>query len=259
MPSFLQFFTRPFPDVGGEKNTEFLQKIFLKAEWRKLLLVNYPIDPQILKPFLPGRTELDFFEGNCLVSMVGFMFMNTRLKGIPIPFHQNFEEVNLRFYVRYKENGVWKRGAVFIGEFVPKPLIALVARTAYGEPYSLMKMKHEWDFREETLDVSYSWKTRRWNHLKVKAENRLFLPEPGSEAAFILEHYWGYTRRGPNRTAEYGVEHPSWMVYPTLEAQAEMDFEENYGPAFAVLNRTKPFSAFLAEGSEILVRHGRMV
>jgi hypothetical protein len=251
------------PSESGTGFSDFpiiaLKKVFLRAEWRKLLLVNYPIDPRILEPFLPAKTELDFFEGKCLVSMVGFMFMNTRLKGIPVPFHQNFEEVNLRFYVRYKEKGICKRGAVFIGEFVPKPLIALVARTVYKEPYSYMPMKNEWDIREDGLDVSYHWKTKRWNSLIIKANCQPFLPEPDSEAAFILEHYWGYTRLGPHRTAEYGVEHPSWMVYPTIKIQADLDFEENYGPAFAVLNHTKPVSAFLAEGSEILVRHGRLI
>jgi uncharacterized protein YqjF (DUF2071 family) len=35
------------------------------------------------------------------VSLVGFLFQNTRLRSIPIPFHRIFEEVNLRFYVRH--------------------------------------------------------------------------------------------------------------------------------------------------------------
>lgn len=232
-------------------------KPFLTAEWRKLLLVNYPIDSEVLKPFLPYGTELDFFEGKCLMSMVGFMFLNTRLKGIRVPFHQQFEEVNLRFYVLYKENGFWKRGACFIGEFVPKPMIALVARTWYGEPYSWKRMDHKWEIGQPDLEVSYRWKTRHWNVLTLKAENRLIDLEAGSEAEFILEHYWGYTRNGAEKTSEYAVEHPRWHIYPTLGWQVEMDFMENYGRAFEVLNQTDASSAFLAEGSEVMVREGR--
>jgi len=222
-------------------------------------MINYALDPEILKPLLPFRTELDLFEGNCLVSMVGFVFLNTRLKGVPVPFHQAFEEVNLRFYVRYKENGTWKRGAVFIGEFVPKPMISLVARTLYGEPYSTKKMKHSWELSADTLHIAYSWKTEAWNSMSIHSENRLCDVLRGSETEFITEHYWGYTKRGAELTAEYGVEHPRWQVYPTLSFDADIDFVRNYGLEYAVLNETKPSSAFLLEGSPVLVRDGRLL
>ena len=89
---------------------------FLTATWKNLIIANYIVHPHVLKPFLPHKTELDLFNGKVYVSLVGFMFMNTRLLGFKIPFHINFEEVNLRFYVRYNDNGEWKRGTVFIKE-----------------------------------------------------------------------------------------------------------------------------------------------
>ncbi len=236
-----------------------MQKPFLTAEWQKLLLVNFPVEPDLLQPFIPQKTELDIFDGNCLVSMVGFMFLYTRLKGIPVPFHQHFEEVNLRFYVRYKEGKTWKRGAVFIGEFVPKPMIALVARTIYQEPYSTKKMEHNWLIEKEKLEVTYKWKTKNWNSMWIRAENKLVESGSGSEEEFITEHYWGYTRRGAVRTDEYSVEHPRWKIYPTLDHKTEMDFAENYGQRFGILNSTKPSSAFLAEGSNVLVREGKRI
>jgi uncharacterized protein YqjF (DUF2071 family) len=102
---------------------------FLQAEWRDLLMINYEVDPEVLKPYLPAYTELDLWHGKALVSMVGFMFLNTRVLGVKWPFHVNFEEVNLRFYVRYFNGQEWKRGAVFISEIVPKAIIPLVANT----------------------------------------------------------------------------------------------------------------------------------
>ncbi|RYG04007.1 MAG: DUF2071 domain-containing protein, partial [Chitinophagaceae bacterium] len=86
------------------------QSVFLQAEWRKLIMANYVVNPELLRKYLPYKTELDLWEGNCFVSLVGFMFLNTTVKGFKIPFHINFEEVNLRFYVRHKSNGEWKRG-----------------------------------------------------------------------------------------------------------------------------------------------------
>jgi uncharacterized protein YqjF (DUF2071 family) len=65
------------------------------------------------------------------VSLVGFMFVNTKMFGIKIPFLINFEEVNLRFYVKRFENNTWKRGAVFSKEIVPKQALTFVANTFY--------------------------------------------------------------------------------------------------------------------------------
>lgn len=90
-----------------------MTKTFLQAEWRKLAMANYCVDKKLLAPFLPQKTEIDLWKDNCYVSLVGFRFMDTKLKGFKIPFHTNFEEVNLRFYVRYKDNGAWKRGVVY--------------------------------------------------------------------------------------------------------------------------------------------------
>ena len=220
-------------------------------------MANYIIDPEILKPFLPHKTELDFYKGNCFVSLIGFMFLNTKLKGIPIPFHQNFEEVNLRFYVRHLDGNVWKRGAVFIKEIVPKPMISLVANTLYGEHYETRKMNHYWRIGRDDMEIEYNWKTSGWNGFSIEASNQLQEIMPESEPEFISEHYWGYTKLGPQTTSEYGIEHPKWKIYPTLGYKIDVDFEENYGKEFSFLNDAEPSSVFLAEGSEIIVRDGR--
>ena len=232
---------------------------FLQAEWRKLAMANYAVDPNVLQPYLPKGVELDFWNGTCYASLIGFMFLNTKLKGIKIPFHNNFEEVNLRFYVRRKVNGQWRRGTVFIAEFVPKPMITLVARSIYGEQYFTKKMNHTLELGNDALEATYRWKTRKWNSLSIRSENRLCDVEAGSETEFIMEHYWGYTQKGQDRTAEYGVEHPRWQVYPTQHFSADIDFADCYGADFSALNAINPSSGFLLEGSEILVREGRII
>ena len=126
--------------------------IFLSAEWRHLLLMNFEVDPAILASRLPAGTELDLFGGKCYVSLVGFMFLHTRLAGrIPIPFHTNFEEINLRFYVKRTVNGEQRRGVCFVKEIVPRMAVALVARVLYGENYVSRPMSHLLDLENSAL------------------------------------------------------------------------------------------------------------
>lgn len=232
---------------------------FLTAEWRKLAMANYAVDSNLLQKFLPAKTELDLWNNTCYVSLVGFMFLNTRLKGIKIPFHVNFEEVNLRFYVRYKHEQEWRRGVVFIKEIVPKPALTLVANTVYKEKYETMPMKHIWLNSTDTLDVEYNWKKGIWNSFKVMAHNQPIAIETGSEEEFITEHYWGYTKISDQKTSEYQVEHPRWLVYPTRDYRIEVDYGNVYGNEFSFLSTEKPKSVFLAEGSEIKVNGGKII
>ncbi len=231
-------------------------KVFLTAEWRKLALAQYAVDADILKKYLPPHTELDDWQGKYYVSLVGFMFLNVKLKGFKIPYHTNFEEVNLRFYVKYKDGNEWKRGAVFIKEIVPLPAITFVANTIYKENYQTLPMKHVWVEEKNQIEVNYLWKNKIWNEFSVTADVKSEEIPVGSEEEFITEHYWGYTKIGPNRTSEYGVEHPRWLVYPIKDYKIKVDFADNYGDDFAFLNHVKPDSVMLAEGSEIRVLKG---
>lgn len=236
-----------------------MENTFLKADWKKLVMANYSVDKNILTKYLPNKTEIDLWNNICYVSLVGFMFENTRVKGLKIPFHINFEEVNLRFYVRYKDNNEWKRGVVFIKEIVPKPALTFVANTIYKEHYETLPMSHNWSIFESYMTVEYRWKKGKWHNLEVTTEKN---PKPiinGSEEEFITEHYWGYTKLSDSETSEYGVEHPKWNVYNTIDYKINVDFAQVYGEEFSILNNQKPNSVFLAEGSEIEVKGGRKI
>ena len=234
-----------------------MSKIFLKAEWRKLAMINYEVDCNLLETYLPFKTELDLWNGKCYVSLIGFMFLNTEIKGFRIPFHINFEEVNLRFYVRYNNEGIWKRGVVFIKEIVPKHALTFVANTVYGEKYETQLMDHKWENVGNKLSIEYKWtKKSKWNSIKILTGHELHDIVDGSEEEFITEHYWGYTKLKDNKTSEYGVEHPRWQVYKTLEYLIDVKFEDNYGNEFSFLENKKPTSVFVAEGSLIKVKGG---
>ncbi|MBK1897237.1 YqjF family protein [Chryseobacterium paridis] len=226
---------------------------FLKAEWRKLAIINYETDPKILLKYLPEGTELDFYNGRCYVSLVGFMFLNTKLLGFPIPFHRDFEEVNLRFYVRKREKNGWKRGVVFIKEIVPKPALSFVANSIYKENYETMQMKNKIQQKDNKLLIKYSWKDKNWHSIELTAGNDALPMKSNSEFEFITEHYYGFTKRG-NRTSEYKVSHPQWNYHIVENYQLEIDFYRVYGKEFEFLKDQKPISVMLAEGSEIEVK-----
>lgn len=235
---------------------------FLTAEWRKLIMANYVVPPALLEPHLPYGTELDTWEGQCYVSLVGFMFLKTKILGLPFPLHRDFEEVNLRFYVRRFDGTAWKRGVVFLSEIVPKPAIVWVANSIYGESYRTCRMRHQWQMEAERFTVSYDWKNYSggpWNRIAVQTKPQPSPIEAGSAAEFITEHYWGYAKRGPRRTFEYAVEHPRWTVYEVLEHDIRCDIPRFYGSEFVAPLSVPPASIFMAEGSEVLVRQKRVI
>lgn len=237
-----------------------MQNPFLSAEWRNLLMINFQADPAVLQPYVPYRTQLDTWNDTHYVSLVGFMFQNTRVMGLSIPFHRHFEEVNLRFYVRYKDGATWKRGVVFIKELVPKHAITFVANTIYKEKYATHPMRHRWSPTEEALEVSYEWKVgEHWNHLTAKADKEPLPILKGSEAEFITDHYWGYTHMGAEKTGEYQVTHPQWRTHRMTDYSYQVDTAALYGADFVPMLSQQPISALLAEGSEITVLPKRII
>lgn len=232
---------------------------FLTARWEHLVLLNYEVDPALLRPLVPRGTELDGWSDRFLVSLVGFRFIDTRLLGVPIPGHRDFDEVNLRFYVRRRgPDGVWRRAVVFIRELVPRWAIATLARMVYNEPYLSVPMTHRVQVSAETGgEVAYGWRYRGAAYSLTAAVAGPASPlAPGSEAEFITEHYWGYTRQRDGGTLEYQVEHPRWAVWPALEAAFSGPAAELYGSEFGRVLAAPPRSAFVAVGSPVAVHKG---
>jgi uncharacterized protein YqjF (DUF2071 family) len=236
------------------------ERVFLTANWQYLAMLNYEVDPSLLSRFTPAGTELDCWNGKAFVSLVGFRFLRTRVCGIPIPFHCNFDEVNLRFYVRRSRGGEIRRGVVFIKEIVPRWAIAAVAQSFYNEKYIALPMRHKIATDESGLRVEYGWRCgSEWSRISISGASEPELPKPGSEAEFITEHFWGYSSLADSATAEYRVAHPSWRVWNAREAKFEGNATELYGPELASVVAGAPASAFLAEGSEVTVFRGQKI
>jgi hypothetical protein len=233
---------------------------FMKAEWNDLLFINYEINPEFLNKYVPKGTELDLWNGKCYISLIGFMFEDVKILGIKIPYHINFEEVNLRFYVKRFEEGVWKRGVVFVKEIVPKHAITFVANTLYNEQYQTLPMRHERTSDNESFLFKYEWKKNNvWNSISVKTGKELIPIDENSEAEFISEHYYGYTISPKGKTVEYEVRHPRWQQYQVLDYSVNVDFEMVYGKEFVFLQDLKADSCFVAKGSKISIESKKVI
>ena len=229
-------------------------KTFLSARWENLIMANFEVNPKLLNPYLPKGVELDYFHNKTYVSLVGFMFKETSLFKIPIPFLGTFEEINLRFYVKRVEGNTIKRGVVFINETVPFKVVAWLANKLYKEHYISIPTKHEIDKTGVTQKIQYDWKiNKRWNYIAVHAakKNEPMLPESIEE--FIFEHYYGYTRISDLHSQEYKVNHPRWEVNKVLDYAVLCDFKAMYGDDFSFLNNQQPHSVILAQGSPVTV------
>ena len=232
--------------------------VFLKANWENIVMANYEISEEILSKYLPKGVSVDLYNGKAYVSLVGFMFKNTKIFNIPIFKFGTFEEINLRFYVYRKIGNEIKRGVVFINETVPYKAVAWLANTLYKEHYTTIKTKHNWKYTNETKEIKYEWLVnKKWNSINVTALKEEKIMKKNSFENFIFEHYYGYTKIDNSKTEEYQIAHPSWLINEIEACKIDCDFEIMYGKDFAVLDKTKPTAVFLAKGSAISINWKR--
>ena len=237
------------------------KRVFLSAEWRDLVMLNYDVEPSLLSRFVPPGTVLDSFRGRTYLSLVGFRFCRTKLLGcFPVPFHADFDEVNLRFYVRRKAGNDDRRGVVFIAEVVPSRVIATTARLVYGENYTCLPMRHCIETARLNKTAEYQWQVGdQWCRLSAQTVGFPTPPQEGSLEQFITEHYWGYSTRRTPGCLEYHVSHAPWQVWATIKAVFEGEASALYGRDLSAILQRQPDCAFVADGSPVIVSTGHRV
>jgi uncharacterized protein YqjF (DUF2071 family) len=228
-------------------------KVFLKAKWENIIMANYEIDPELLLPFLPKGVSIDLFNDKAYVSLVGFMFKNTKLFNIPIPFFGSFEEINLRFYVKRNDGNFTKRGVVFINETIPYKIVAWIANNLYNEHYTVVPTKHQVFINNQQKHIKFEWFLKKWNSISVDYDSHLEQIKENSFEQFIYEHYYGYTKINEHTTKQYQLKHPSWEIHNVIDYKINCDFEAMYGKSFAILSQTQPTNVFIAKGSDVSI------
>ncbi len=223
---------------------------FLTARWENLILATYAVPETLLLPHLPPGLELDRRDGKCFASLVPFQFRNTRVFGVGWPGFRSFPEVNLRFYVRHGE----RRGVCFLREYVPKWLVAWMARRIYNEPYRTARMSVDVADKPDRLSASYSvTRGDRLNRIWALGSKEVIRPRPESTEHFFKEHQWGFGRSHTGKLLTYEVRHPEWDVYPVIDYGIDVDWAGMYGEEWGVMQEREPDSVVFAVGSEVAV------
>jgi len=226
------------------------RRAFLRSRWCNLILANYVVPEELLRPLVPPGCELDRRDGHCWASLVGFQFLGTRVLGVSWPGFRNFPEWNLRFYVSHED----QRGVCFVREFVPSWLVATLARVIYNEPYRSARMSMDVKDERETVSATY---TVRWagkvHSLRAIGTKPAIRPAPDSTEHWFKEHSWGFGTSRRGKLIRYEVNHPEWDVYPVREFAADVDWTALYGPEWGAMQGTEPASVVLALGSEVSV------
>jgi len=232
-----------------------VKQVFLTAEWRYLAMLNFEVDRSVLEPLTPKGTELDTTAGRHFISLVGFLFLDTHVLNVPAFFHRDFEEVNLRFYVKRAQTGATRHGVVFIRELVPLPLVAGAARLTYNEPYRTVPMTHtQVEAAGELQSIEYRFGGPRDEcRLAIHVDGPPHPIPPDSDAEFLSERPWGYTRQRDGGTIEYRVQHARWNVWSSARCELEGPLAEFYDEPFASILKKAPASAFIADGSAVAV------
>jgi uncharacterized protein len=238
-------------------------KTFLKAGWRNLLLVNYAVDPLLLQPYVPLGTELDLYENKAYISLVGFLFTDTEIMNVKVPLHQEFEEVNLRFYVKRLSAEGMRKGVVFIRELVPLPTIALSANLLYGENYRVVEMDHEYERKLQNdnfiLGARYRWRASdHWEYIFGKCSGDSYFAPDHSLDDFLTLRNWGYTKLKDGKTSQYEVVHPKWRLRHVKEFSLHIT-SDIFGAEFTPILNNVPDSVIMAEGSPVDINFYKVI
>lgn len=226
------------------------EKVFLTAEWKNLVLFNFAVPDEVLKPYLPKDCTLDYWNGSAYISFVAFQFLNTRVLNIKWPGFTHFPEINLRFYI--KHHG--RRGVCFIREYVPSKLVAQIARSLYHEPYLATPIKAH--IEQQSSEIKARYEITKYD--SIYSAQVIASPEPiqcsiDSEAHFFKEHELGVGKDPQGQTYKYEVHHPVWKTFKIKSYNLNLHWHSLYGEGFSFLQDRQANSVFFAEGSEIKV------
>lgn len=188
----------------------------LYADWDRVLMLHYEIDPAVLARVVPF--PLDLHNGKAYVSLVTFTLRNmrprrggrlTRWLMKPISTHHF---LNVRTYVRVgNETGIY-----FITEFMDNLLSLKLGPLAFGLPYRFARITYRHDWRRGILAGCVSDVCGDHGlayHATIDPAPRFAAPRTGTLTKWLVERYTAYTvRRG--RRLLFRVWHPAWRNTP---------------------------------------------
>ena len=231
----------------------------ITLDWQHLLTATWAVHPSLLAPMVPARAILDLWNGDALLSLVGMRAVNVRVSGLPVPLHQDFDQISMRFCVRREVAGETRRGLVFVKQIVPSASMTLVDRLLYHANYVNAPTRHDIEPGEQGW-TSYEWLVgERWNRFSAVRAGAAVAPAEQSIEEFISHRPWAYSRQADGSTLESCAEHPRWEVWPAQEMLLDCDVAPLFGVEYVPVFASQPIATFVAVGSTVALNTPRRV
>lgn len=205
-------------------------------EWNRAVFLHWQVDEGDLRPFVPAALELDRHRDRPWVSLVAFTMERIRPRYLPaFPPVSNFDEINLRTYVKFRG----KPGVHFLSIEGGKRTSCRVARTLSDLPYRYSQM-------ERTANRFRSKNTKTGDELDISFRIGNALNSGSATDNWLTERY-ALFQDSPGVMNAFDIHHAPW---PLQEIALEK-FQLNY-PRFAALIGRAPDLAHYSPGVPVI-------
>ncbi|MFT6810171.1 MAG: hypothetical protein ACJA01_003414 [Saprospiraceae bacterium] len=204
-------------------------------EWNNTIFLHWQVELSELKKWVPEELEIDLFDGKPWVSVVAFTMEKIRPRNLPsFPPISNFDEINIRTYIKSKE----KTGVYFLSIEGGTYLSCKVAKGISKLPYRYSKInrtKNQFNSSNsefgDILNIGYSIGE------KVVKKSKLDL--------WITERYALFqdTDKSIN---EYEIHHLEWTINEIELNNLKFEYQR-----FSELLTGKPNKTQYSEGVKV--------
>lgn len=179
--------------------------------WRHLLFANWPVDADRIDARLPDALSVQTHDGTGWLTIVPFVNVNVRPRGLPEQAGIPLRELNLRTYVTHEgEPGIY-----FFNLDAQGLLSVLGARLTHHLPYYYARIDAEW-----TGD-RMAFESRRYHPgarparfaATYRPTGDPFEADPGSRAEFLTERRRLYTLATDGTVRQTDVSHERFTLY----------------------------------------------
>jgi uncharacterized protein YqjF (DUF2071 family) len=239
------------PHIYTHSNSDSLEEPpavwpVMLQRWHEIAFFHWSCDPAVLRPRLPGRVQIDTFNGKAWISLTPFLLTGLRPPLAPYRLGLVFPETNLRTYVVGPNGpGIW-----FFSLDAKRLIAVLGARWTYGLPYYWARMRVEIG---ENQNAYFSSRGQRAEtQIRIAKEGRIVQQSPLD--IFLTARFRLYsTFRDRLLTAE--VSHPAWE----LNQVRVIELKETLRQAMRVDFPSSDFMAHHSHGVDTKIGRPRWV
>jgi uncharacterized protein len=182
-------------------------RVLFDQRWTDLAFLHWPVDPDVVAPYLPRGTEPDVIDGVTYVGLIPFHMRGAGAgRGHPTEYLGDFLETNVRLY---SVDATDRHGVVFRSLEASRLATVLAARWGYRLPYVWSRM------RVERYGDVWTWSSvRRWPHrgLRTQIAIRVGAVVAPTPLDIWLTARWGLHHRVAGRTIWTPNEHEAWPL-----------------------------------------------